>query len=59
MFVFQLVELHKEGQSFEVYDKLGCTPLHYAVDNGNREMVKYIIDNGMLLVVVDIVKENN
>ncbi|XP_062859428.1 diacylglycerol kinase zeta [Trichomycterus rosablanca] len=41
----KLIELHKEGQSLEVYDALGCTPLHYAVDNGNKDMVRYIIDN--------------
>ncbi|XP_066523267.1 diacylglycerol kinase zeta isoform X2 [Hoplias malabaricus] len=41
----KLVELHKEGASLAVYDALGCTLLHYAVDVGNKDMVKYIIKN--------------
>ncbi|KAF7701911.1 hypothetical protein HF521_001194 [Silurus meridionalis] len=41
----KLVELHKEGANLAVSDALGCTLLHYAVDNGNKEMVRYIIDN--------------
>ncbi|XP_017562165.1 diacylglycerol kinase zeta isoform X2 [Pygocentrus nattereri] len=41
----KLVQLHKDGTSLEVYDALGCTPLHYAVDVGSKEMVKYLIEN--------------
>ncbi|KAI4880353.1 hypothetical protein NFI96_021117 [Prochilodus magdalenae] len=41
----KLVELHKDGASLAVYDGLGCTPLHYAVGVGSKEMVKYIIEN--------------
>ncbi|KAL7824628.1 hypothetical protein AOLI_G00327940 [Acnodon oligacanthus] len=41
----KLVQLHKDGASLEVYDALGCTPLHYAVDVGSKEMVKYLLAN--------------
>ncbi|XP_047016095.1 diacylglycerol kinase zeta isoform X2 [Ictalurus punctatus] len=41
----KLVQLHKEGANLSVYDALGCTLLHYAVDNCNKEMIRYIIDN--------------
>jgi ankyrin repeat protein len=29
-----------------VQDPSGCTLLHYAVDTGSKETVKYILDNG-------------
>ncbi|TSK13461.1 Diacylglycerol kinase zeta [Bagarius yarrelli] len=44
-------ELHKEGASLAVYDAKGCTLLHYAVDTGNKEMVRYIIDNAPLSIL--------
>ncbi|XP_053093033.1 diacylglycerol kinase zeta isoform X2 [Pangasianodon hypophthalmus] len=47
----KLVELHKEGANLAVYDALGCTLLHYAVDTGNKEMVRYIIDNAPLSIL--------
>uniref|UniRef100_A0A8B9HLT3 Diacylglycerol kinase n=1 Tax=Astyanax mexicanus TaxID=7994 RepID=A0A8B9HLT3_ASTMX len=40
-----LQELHTQGASLAVSDALGCTLLHYAVDVGSKEMVKYIINN--------------
>lgn len=47
----KLVELHKDGASLAVYDAKGCTLLHYAVDTGNKEMVRYIIDNAPLSIL--------
>uniref|UniRef100_A0A8B9JAD0 Diacylglycerol kinase n=1 Tax=Astyanax mexicanus TaxID=7994 RepID=A0A8B9JAD0_ASTMX len=41
----KLQELHTQGASLAVSDALGCTLLHYAVDVGSKEMVKYIINN--------------
>ncbi|XP_072528403.1 diacylglycerol kinase zeta isoform X1 [Salminus brasiliensis] len=41
----KLVELHTDGASLAVCDALGCTLLHYAVDVGNKDMVRYIINN--------------
>uniref|UniRef100_A0A8B9HL97 Diacylglycerol kinase n=1 Tax=Astyanax mexicanus TaxID=7994 RepID=A0A8B9HL97_ASTMX len=46
----QLQELHTQGASLAVSDALGCTLLHYAVDVGSKEMVKYIINNGMIVI---------
>uniref|UniRef100_A0A674BMB7 Diacylglycerol kinase n=1 Tax=Salmo trutta TaxID=8032 RepID=A0A674BMB7_SALTR len=42
----QLTELHKQGADIFTQDTLGCTLLHYAVEVGCKEIVKYIIDNG-------------
>uniref|UniRef100_A0A8C7K6Z4 Diacylglycerol kinase n=1 Tax=Oncorhynchus kisutch TaxID=8019 RepID=A0A8C7K6Z4_ONCKI len=39
-------ELHKQGADIFTQDTLGCTLLHYAVEVGCKEIVKYIIDNG-------------
>uniref|UniRef100_A0A8C7SRF6 Diacylglycerol kinase n=1 Tax=Oncorhynchus mykiss TaxID=8022 RepID=A0A8C7SRF6_ONCMY len=39
-------ELHKQGADIFAQDTLGCTLLHYAVEVGCKEIVKYIIDNG-------------
>uniref|UniRef100_A0A6Q2XFU9 Diacylglycerol kinase n=1 Tax=Esox lucius TaxID=8010 RepID=A0A6Q2XFU9_ESOLU len=41
----QLKELHKLGADLSIQDPSGCTLLHYAVDTGSKEMVKYILDN--------------
>uniref|UniRef100_A0A8B9HKB9 Diacylglycerol kinase n=1 Tax=Astyanax mexicanus TaxID=7994 RepID=A0A8B9HKB9_ASTMX len=49
-FFIQLQELHTQGASLAVSDALGCTLLHYAVDVGSKEMVKYIINNGMIVI---------
>uniref|UniRef100_A0A8C7W2Y7 Diacylglycerol kinase n=1 Tax=Oncorhynchus mykiss TaxID=8022 RepID=A0A8C7W2Y7_ONCMY len=40
-----LTELHKQGADIFAQDTLGCTLLHYAVEVGCKEIVKYIIDN--------------
>uniref|UniRef100_A0A8C8JH23 Diacylglycerol kinase n=1 Tax=Oncorhynchus tshawytscha TaxID=74940 RepID=A0A8C8JH23_ONCTS len=45
-FCSQLTELHKQGADIFTQDTLGCTLLHYAVEVGCKEIVKYIIDNG-------------
>uniref|UniRef100_A0A8C7K3C5 Diacylglycerol kinase n=1 Tax=Oncorhynchus kisutch TaxID=8019 RepID=A0A8C7K3C5_ONCKI len=44
-FCSQLTELHKQGADIFTQDTLGCTLLHYAVEVGCKEIVKYIIDN--------------
>ncbi|CAB1339630.1 unnamed protein product [Coregonus sp. 'balchen'] len=41
----KLKELHKLGADLSVQDHSGCTLLHYAVDTGSKETVKYILDN--------------
>ncbi|KAJ7985769.1 hypothetical protein DPEC_G00343900 [Dallia pectoralis] len=41
----KLKELHKLGADLSFQDPSGCTLLHYAVDTGSKEMVKYILDN--------------
>uniref|UniRef100_A0A674BLX8 Diacylglycerol kinase n=1 Tax=Salmo trutta TaxID=8032 RepID=A0A674BLX8_SALTR len=41
----ELTELHKQGADIFTQDTLGCTLLHYAVEVGCKEIVKYIIDN--------------
>uniref|UniRef100_A0A8C7SJQ2 Diacylglycerol kinase n=1 Tax=Oncorhynchus mykiss TaxID=8022 RepID=A0A8C7SJQ2_ONCMY len=38
-------KLHKQGADIFAQDTLGCTLLHYAVEVGCKEIVKYIIDN--------------
>uniref|UniRef100_A0AAR2LZU0 Diacylglycerol kinase n=1 Tax=Pygocentrus nattereri TaxID=42514 RepID=A0AAR2LZU0_PYGNA len=53
----KLVQLHKDGTSLEVYDALGCTPLHYAVDVGSKEMVKYLIENAVPPGLLDAVEK--
>uniref|UniRef100_A0A8C7GZX8 Diacylglycerol kinase n=1 Tax=Oncorhynchus kisutch TaxID=8019 RepID=A0A8C7GZX8_ONCKI len=42
----ELKELHKLGADLSLQDPSGCTLLHYAVDTGSKETVKYILDNG-------------
>uniref|UniRef100_A0A8C7GZY4 Diacylglycerol kinase n=1 Tax=Oncorhynchus kisutch TaxID=8019 RepID=A0A8C7GZY4_ONCKI len=44
--VATLKELHKLGADLSLQDPSGCTLLHYAVDTGSKETVKYILDNG-------------
>uniref|UniRef100_A0A3P9ALG1 Diacylglycerol kinase n=1 Tax=Esox lucius TaxID=8010 RepID=A0A3P9ALG1_ESOLU len=46
----QLKELHKLGADLSIQDPSGCTLLHYAVDTGSKEMVKYILDNATLFL---------
>lgn len=47
----KLMELHQNGADLGLNDTLGCTLLHHAVDNGNKEMVKYIIKNAPLSIL--------
>ncbi|XP_051512149.1 diacylglycerol kinase zeta-like isoform X6 [Myxocyprinus asiaticus] len=41
----KLKELHKKGANLCVQDSVGHTLLHYAVEVGSKEIVRYIIDN--------------
>uniref|UniRef100_A0A671PY75 Diacylglycerol kinase n=1 Tax=Sinocyclocheilus anshuiensis TaxID=1608454 RepID=A0A671PY75_9TELE len=43
-FSLQLKELHKKGADLCVQDAVGRTLLHYAVEVGSKEIVRYIID---------------
>uniref|UniRef100_A0A4W5P5E5 Diacylglycerol kinase n=1 Tax=Hucho hucho TaxID=62062 RepID=A0A4W5P5E5_9TELE len=45
----QLKELHKLGADLSLQDPSGCTLLHYAVDTGSKDTVKYILDNVTLI----------
>uniref|UniRef100_A0A3P9L0P7 Diacylglycerol kinase n=1 Tax=Oryzias latipes TaxID=8090 RepID=A0A3P9L0P7_ORYLA len=44
--VLQLKELHQQGADLLLQDPDGCTLLHYAVKAGDKDIVKYLIDNG-------------
>uniref|UniRef100_A0A673IB45 Diacylglycerol kinase n=1 Tax=Sinocyclocheilus rhinocerous TaxID=307959 RepID=A0A673IB45_9TELE len=48
-FSLQLKELHKKGADLCVQDPVGHTLLHYAVEVGSKEIVRYIIDNETVL----------
>ncbi|KAI1895948.1 hypothetical protein AGOR_G00112030 [Albula goreensis] len=41
----KLRDLHRLGANLGVQDSMGQTLLHHAVDVGDKDMVKYIIDN--------------
>ncbi|KAA0724612.1 Diacylglycerol kinase zeta [Triplophysa tibetana] len=41
----KLVQIHEEGANLLIQDRFGCTLLHYAVDVGNKDIVKYITEN--------------
>uniref|UniRef100_A0A672J1F7 Diacylglycerol kinase n=1 Tax=Salarias fasciatus TaxID=181472 RepID=A0A672J1F7_SALFA len=41
-----LQELHRAGAELSVLDQSGCSLLHHAVNTGNKEMVRFILDNG-------------
>ncbi|XP_056595763.1 diacylglycerol kinase zeta isoform X2 [Triplophysa dalaica] len=41
----KLVKIHEEGANLLIQDRFGCTLLHYAVDVGNKDIVKYISEN--------------
>uniref|UniRef100_A0A3P9IXT0 Diacylglycerol kinase n=1 Tax=Oryzias latipes TaxID=8090 RepID=A0A3P9IXT0_ORYLA len=43
--VLQLKELHQQGADLLLQDPDGCTLLHYAVKAGDKDIVKYLIDN--------------
>ncbi|XP_069752241.1 diacylglycerol kinase zeta isoform X2 [Narcine bancroftii] len=54
----QLRELHKSGADLLVRDSLGRTLLHHAVSEGNKEIVKYILDNASPEILDLTEKEN-
>ncbi|XP_067349523.1 diacylglycerol kinase zeta-like isoform X3 [Channa argus] len=41
----KLQELHLKGADLTGLDQSGCSLLHHAVSTGNKEMVRYILDN--------------
>ena len=49
-----LVELH--FASVHVIDKQGATPLHWACQKGNLEMIRYLIEKNSSLTAVDYSK---
>uniref|UniRef100_A0A4W6BLC9 Diacylglycerol kinase n=1 Tax=Lates calcarifer TaxID=8187 RepID=A0A4W6BLC9_LATCA len=40
-----LMELHQQGADILLQDAAGCTLLHHAVQVGNKDIVKYLIDH--------------
>ncbi|XP_078271229.1 diacylglycerol kinase zeta isoform X2 [Rhinoraja longicauda] len=54
----QLRELQKSAADLLVRDSLGWTLLHHAVSEGNKEIVKYIIDNASPEILDLTEKEN-
>ncbi|XP_035642550.1 diacylglycerol kinase zeta-like isoform X15 [Oncorhynchus keta] len=54
----KLKELHKLGADLSVQDPSGCTLLHYAVDTGSKDTVKYILDNAPTDILDVTEKEN-
>lgn len=44
--VVQLMELHQQRADMVLQDAAGCTLLHHAVEAGSKEILKYLIDNG-------------
>ncbi|XP_042186748.1 diacylglycerol kinase zeta isoform X7 [Oncorhynchus tshawytscha] len=54
----KLKELHKLGADLSLQDPSGCTLLHYAVDTGSKETVKYILDNAPTDILDVTEKEN-
>uniref|UniRef100_A0A8C8MLQ6 Diacylglycerol kinase n=1 Tax=Oncorhynchus tshawytscha TaxID=74940 RepID=A0A8C8MLQ6_ONCTS len=57
-FLDSLKELHKLGADLSLQDPSGCTLLHYAVDTGSKETVKYILDNAPTDILDVTEKEN-
>uniref|UniRef100_A0A673XMP5 Diacylglycerol kinase n=1 Tax=Salmo trutta TaxID=8032 RepID=A0A673XMP5_SALTR len=53
-----LKELHKLGADLSLQDPSGCTLLHYAVDTGSKDTVKYILDNAPTDILDVTEKEN-
>ncbi|XP_026877231.2 diacylglycerol kinase zeta isoform X1 [Electrophorus electricus] len=53
----KLVAQHKAGASLGLCDEMGCTLLHYAVDMGNKDMVRYILDNAPPSILDAVEKE--
>nr|XP_046202313.1 diacylglycerol kinase zeta-like isoform X6 [Oncorhynchus gorbuscha] len=54
----KLKELHKLGADLSLQDPSGCTLLHYAVDTGSKDTVKYILDNAPTDILDVTEKEN-
>uniref|UniRef100_A0A8C8LV81 Diacylglycerol kinase n=1 Tax=Oncorhynchus tshawytscha TaxID=74940 RepID=A0A8C8LV81_ONCTS len=57
-FLQKLKELHKLGADLSLQDPSGCTLLHYAVDTGSKDTVKYILDNAPTDILDVTEKEN-
>uniref|UniRef100_A0A673L9G1 Diacylglycerol kinase n=1 Tax=Sinocyclocheilus rhinocerous TaxID=307959 RepID=A0A673L9G1_9TELE len=53
-----LKELHKKGADLCVQDAVGRTLLHYAVEVGSKEIVRYIIDNAPT-DILDVTEREN
>uniref|UniRef100_A0A671RUP4 Diacylglycerol kinase n=1 Tax=Sinocyclocheilus anshuiensis TaxID=1608454 RepID=A0A671RUP4_9TELE len=51
-------ELHKKGADLCVQDPVGRTLLHYAVEVGSKEIVRYIIDNAPT-DILDVTEREN
>ncbi|KAH0620756.1 hypothetical protein JD844_021492 [Phrynosoma platyrhinos] len=51
-------ELHKAGKDLMVRDHTGQTVLHHAVKSGNKEIVKFIIENAPA-EILDMAEEEN
>uniref|UniRef100_A0A671RU53 Diacylglycerol kinase n=1 Tax=Sinocyclocheilus anshuiensis TaxID=1608454 RepID=A0A671RU53_9TELE len=58
VFSLQLKELHKKGADLCVQDPVGRTLLHYAVEVGSKEIVRYIIDNAPT-DILDVTEREN
>ncbi|XP_051951976.1 diacylglycerol kinase zeta-like isoform X2 [Xyrauchen texanus] len=54
----KLKELHKKGADLCAQDSVGRTLLHYAVEVGSKEIVRYIIDNAPV-DILDITEREN
>ncbi|XP_052416030.1 diacylglycerol kinase zeta isoform X6 [Carassius gibelio] len=54
----KLKELHKSGADLCVQDPVGRTLLHYAVEVGSKEIVRYIIDNAPT-DILDVTEREN
>uniref|UniRef100_A0A673L3Z0 Diacylglycerol kinase n=1 Tax=Sinocyclocheilus rhinocerous TaxID=307959 RepID=A0A673L3Z0_9TELE len=54
----KLKELHKKGADLCVQDAVGRTLLHYAVEVGSKEIVRYIIDNAPT-DILDVTEREN
>lgn len=44
-----LKQLHDKGYSIDTPDKIGCTPLHWAISHNNLENFAYLLDQGVRL----------
>ena len=46
-------ELRYYGASYTSRDKAGSTPVHWAVDGGNTELIEWILDDGADVNITD------